>query len=307
MNEENQQQEAEKEAVTVFDIEDQDSPQSEIETASASNDDDSSTIVPSESNDSDELENYSERVQKRINRLTADRKQALEENEAAYQYANQVKKQNDELRKRIDALDKGYISEYGSRVETQEAAAKAILKDAYDAGDTDKIADANSALAQLAVEKERLRVQKARSDQQAEAQQQEQVVQQQTPQRPQQLDPKLKSWISKNPWFETDRALRGAAEGIHEQIVAEEGFDPSTDEYYAEIDRRMSVFLDKSQGNRRNAQSVAPASSGRSATKKGGKQTVKLTESQMNFCRKMKIPPEQYAREVLRLEKQRSA
>ena len=90
MNEENQQQEAEKEAVTVFDIEDQDSPQSEIETASASNDDDSSTIVPNESNDSDELENYSERVQKRINRLTADRKQALEENEAAYQYANQV-------------------------------------------------------------------------------------------------------------------------------------------------------------------------------------------------------------------------
>ncbi len=305
MNEQNQNQEVEAEATNVFDIEDVDTPQKE--NISASNDDDSSTIVPNESDDSDELENYSERVQKRINRLTADRKRAIEENEAAYQYANQVKHQNDELRKRIDALDKGYISEYGSRVETQEAAAKAILKDAYDAGDTDKIADANSALAQLAVEKERLRVQKARSDQQAEAQQQEQVVQQQSPQRPQQLDPKLKNWISNNPWFETDRALRGAAEGIHEQIVAEEGFDPSTDEYYAEIDRRMSVFLDRKQGGQRNAQTVAPASNGRSATKKSGKQTVTLTEGQMDFCRKMKISPEQYAREVLRLEKQRSA
>ena len=307
MNEENQQQEAEKEAVTVFDIEDQESSQSEVETASASNDDDCSTIVPDESENSDELENYSDRVQKRINKLTADRKQALEESEAAYQYAQQMKSQNDALRKQYEALDKGYINEYGSRVETQEAAAKRILRDATDAGDVDKIAEATAALAQVQIEKERLRVQKNRSEQQAEAPQEQNAPQRQAQQRPQELDPKLKSWLSKNPWFGADKALTGAAQGIHEQIVAEEGFDPKTDEYYAEIDKRMSFYLEKSQGNRRNAQSVAPASNGRSATKKGGKQTVKLTESQMNFCRKMKIPPEQYAKEVLRLEKQRSA
>tara|TARA_R100001510_G_scaffold54437_1_gene57138 strand:+ start:530 stop:1459 length:930 start_codon:yes stop_codon:yes gene_type:complete len=307
MNEENQQQEAEKEAVTVFDIEDQESSQSEVETASASNDDDSSTIVPDESENSDELENYSDRVQKRINKLTADRKQALEESEAAYQYAQQMKSQNDALRKQYEALDKGYINEYGSRVETQEAAAKRILRDATDAGDVDKIAEATAALAQVQIEKERLRVQKNRSEQQAEAPQEQNAPQRQAQQQPQELDPKLKSWLSKNPWFGADKALTGAAQGIHEQIVAEEGFDPKTDEYYAEIDKRMSFYLEKSQGNRRNAQSVAPASNGRSATKKGGKQTVKLTESQMNFCRKMKIPPEQYAKEVLRLEKQRSA
>ena len=164
MNEENQQPEAEEQTVSV-EFEEQDG---EVK-AEAQASEETGTIVRDSSEDSDELENYSENVQKRINQLTAKRKQALEESEAAYNYANQMKAQNDELRKRIEDLDKGYISEYGSRVETQEAAAKRILKEAYDAGDTEKIAAANSALAQLAVEKERLRVQKARSEQQAQA------------------------------------------------------------------------------------------------------------------------------------------
>ena len=302
MNEENQQ--AEEQTVSV-EVEEQ-GGEVQVE---AQDSEETGTIVRNSEDQDSELENYSENVQKRINQLTAKRKQALEESEAAYAYAEHMKTQNEELRKRLDDLDKGYISEYGSRVETQEVAAKRILKEAYDAGDTDKIAEANAALAQLAVEKERLRVQKARSEQQA---QQVQVEQQQVPQRRpvqrvEELDPKLQSWMKKNPWFGSDRALTGAAQGIHEQIVGSEGFDPSTDEYYAEIDKRMSAFLDKSQGNKQNAPAVAPASSGRSATKKGEKQTVKLTQSQMNFCRKAGVPPEKYAAEVLRLEKQRSA
>ena len=302
MNEENQQ--AEEQTVSV-EVEEQ-SGEVQVE---AQDSEETGTIVRNSEDQDSELENYSENVQKRINQLTAKRKQALEESEAAYAYAEHMKTQNEELRKRLDDLDKGYINEYGSRVETQEVAAKRILKDAYDAGDTDKIAEANAALAQLAVEKERLRVQKARSEQQAQQVQveQEQVPQRQPVQRVEELDPKLQSWMKKNPWFGSDRALTGAAQGIHEQIVGSEGFDPSTDEYYAEIDKRMSVFLDKSQGNRQNAPVVAPASSGRSATKKGEKQTVKLTQSQMNFCRKAGVPPEKYAAEVLRLEKQRSA
>ena len=97
--------------------------------------------------------------------------------------------------------------------------------------------------------------------------------------------------MQRNPWFGTDAAMTGAAQGIHQQIVGSEGFDPSSDEYYAEIDRRMSVLLDKSQGNRQVAPAVAPASSGRSATKKGGKTTVKLNKGQMELhvATKMKI------------------
>lgn len=302
MNEENQQPEAEEQTVSV-EFEEQGG---EVK-AEAQDSEETGTIVRNDSDDSNELENYSENVQKRINQLTAKRKQALEESEAAYNYANQMKVQNDELRKRLEDLDKGYISEYGSRVETQEVAAKRILKEAYDAGDTDKIAEANAALAQLAIEKERLRIQKARSEQQVQVEQQPQQVQQQAPQRPQELDPKLKDWMGRNSWFGSDKALTGAATAIHEQIVGEEGFDPSTDEYYAEIDKRMSAFLDKSQGSKRNAQAVAPASNGRSATKKGGKRTVELTPGQVAFATKMKIPLEKYAQEVARLEKQRSA
>ena len=302
MNEENQQPEAEEQTVSV-EFEEQ-GGEVKVE---AQDSEETGTIVRDSEDQESELENYSENVQKRINQLTAKRKQALEESEAAYNYANQMKAQNDELRKRLDDLDKGYINEYGSRVETQEAAAKRVLKDAYDAGDTDKIAEANAALAQLAVEKERLRVQKARSEQQVQQTEQSQVPEKQPVQRVEELDPKLQSWMQKNPWFGSDRALTGAAQGIHEQIVGSEGFDPSTDEYYAEIDKRMSVFLDKSQGNRQNAPAVAPASSGRSATKKGGKKTVELTPGQVAFATKMKIPLEKYAQEVARLEKQRSA
>ena len=303
MNEENQQPEAEEQTVSV-EFEEQ---SGEIK-AEAQDSEETGTIVRDESDDnSEELENYSENVQKRINQLTAKRKQALEESEAAYNYANQMKSQNEELRKRLEELDKGYINEYGSRVETQEAAAKRILKEAYDAGDTDKIADANAALAQLAVEKERLRVQKVRSEQQAAQPQEIEEPQPQQARRTEDLDPKLQSWMKQNPWFGTDRALTGAAQGIHEQIVGSEGFDPSTDEYYAEIDKRMSVFLERSQGNRQVAPAVAPASSGRSATKKGGKKTVELTPGQVAFATKMKIPLEKYAQEVARLEKQRSA
>ena len=217
-----------------------------------------------------------------------------------------MKAENERLSKRLEDVDKGYINEYGARVETQEAAAKRILKEAYDAGDTDHIAEANAALAQLAIEKERLRIQKVRSEQSTEEQPQQ--VQQQVQQRPQELDPKLKDWMSKNPWFDRDAALTGAAKAIHYQIVTEEGFDPSTDDYWKEIDKRMAPYIDKTQGNRQVAPAVAPASSnGRSATKKSGKTTVKLDKGQIEFCRKMGIPPEKYAQEVLRLEKQRSA
>lgn len=300
MNEENQQ--AEEQTVSV-EFEEQ-GGEVKVE---AQDSEETGTIVRDSEDQDSELENYSDNVQKRINQLTAKRKQALEESEAAYTYAQQMKTQNEELRKRLEDLDKGYINEYGSRVETQEVAAKRILKDAYDAGDTDKIAEANAALAQLAVEKERLRVQKARSEQQAQQPEQIQEPQKQKVQRVEELDPKLQSWMRQNSWFGTDRALTGAAQGIHEQIVGSEGFDPSTDEYYAEIDKRMSAFLDKSQGNRQNAPAVAPASSGRSATRKGGKKTVELTPGQVAFATKMKIPLEKYAQEVSRLEKQRSA
>ena len=258
----------------------------------------------------DELENYSENVQKRINQLTAKRKQALEEAQAAYQYAEQMKQQNDQMQKRLAQLDQGYISEYSGRVETQAQNAEKLYADAMEAGDYKKAAEAQNMMASLAIEKERIRLQKARQEEQAAAPEQEQMQQQPVRQAQQPApiqDPKLEAWLGRNEWFKTNKIMNAAAKAIHEQLVLDEGFDPSTDEYYAEIDKRIRAeFPQKFQEKRQNAQAVAPASNGRSATKSGRKKTVELTPGQVAFAKKMKIPLEVYAKEVAKIE-QRNA
>ena len=202
-------------------------------------------------------------------------------------------------------MDQGYIAEYGGRVESQSSSAKKMLKEAYDNGDMDKMAEAQDLISQLAIEKERIRVQKGRQERQAA----EPIQQQQAPQRQQRsendLDPKLESWMSKNPWFgpQGDMFMTRGAQALHEQLVGVEDYDPSSDEYYAEIDRRMRQEMPhKFQDKRQNVQAVAPASNGRSS-KSGRKKTVELTPGQVAFATKMKIPLELYAKEVAKLER----
>lgn len=266
---------------------------------------DSEPVEQNEGAESGELENYSENVQKRINQLTAKRKQAMEEAEAAYQYAEQMKAQNEQMQARLQELDQGYINEYGSRVESQLDQAKRLLKEARDVGDIDKEMEAQDLLARLAIERERLRVQKVRQEQAAQQpQQQAQMPQRQQAPAQEDLDPKLQTWLGKNDtWFGKDMVMTRGAQAIHETLVGAEGFDPTSDEYYAEIDKRMrQEFPHKFQAQRQNAQAVAPASSGRSV-KSGRKKTVELTPGQVAFAKKMNIPLERYAKEVAKLEK----
>ena len=299
------EKESEQESVS-FEIED-DAPQSAQETIVdqspvQAESEETSTIVQGE--DDSELENYSEKVQKRINQLTAKRKQAIEEAEAAYAYAQQLQQQNEEMKQRMAQLDQGYIAEYDGRVESQTAAAKRMLQEAYDGGDMEKMAQAQELISSLAIEKERLRIQKNRQERQAAQPVQQQVQQPQQPQQPQELDPNLKSWMSKNSWFGTDMFMTRGATAIHEQLVAQEGFDPSSDEYYAEIDRRMRQEMPhKFQEQKQSAQAVAPASNGRSSSKTGRKKTVQLTPGQVRVAERMKIPLEKMAQEVAKLER----
>jgi len=276
----------------------------EIEQDAASSDEENSTIVRDQQEN--ELENYSENVQKRINQLTAKRKQAMEEAEAALAYAKSIQEQNENMKKRLAELDQGYMTEYGSRVETQAAEAKRMLKEAYDNGDVEKMAEAQDMMARLAIEKERLRVQKLRAEKEVQEPKQEVPTQAKAPQK-QDLDPKLQTWMGKNSWFGTDMVMTRGAQAIHEQLVSAEDFDPSSDEYYAEIDKRMRVeFPHKFQEKRANAQSVTPASNGRSATKNGRKKTVELTAGQVNMAKKLGISLEQMAKEVAKIEQRRS-
>ena len=254
----------------------------------------------------EELENYSGNVQKRINQLTAKRKQAMEEAEAAYQYAQQVQQQNEQMKARLQQLDQGYTNEYGARVESQMDQAKKLIREARDVGDIDKETEAMSLLQRLAIEQERVRVQKQRTEQQVTVEKEtpaQQTQQKQAIPREEDLDPKLRSWMSKNEsWFNKDAVMTGGVRAIHEQLVGVEDYDPTSDEYYAEIDRRMRIeFPHKFQSQRQNAQAVAPASAGRSV-KSGRKKTVELTPGQVAFAKKMNIPLERYAKEVAKLD-----
>jgi len=267
------------------------------------------TKVRKKSEGDDELENYSEGVQKRINQLTAKRKAASEEAEAAVQYAQQVHQENQQMKARLQQLDQGYRAEYEGRVVSQEQQAKRALTEAHEAGDYERVAEAQSALSQVAIEKERIRLQTAKAqrdaqqrEQQAQHQQQQQQYQQQQPQR-QAADPKLEKWLSKNDWFEKDNVMKAAATAIHNQIVSDEGFDPSTDEYYTEIDRRIRKEMPhKFQAKQQNAQVVTPASGNGRSLKSGRKRSVELTPGQVAFANKMRIPLDVYAKEVVKLE-----
>ena len=247
--------------------------------------------------------------QRRISQLTAARKKAEEEAAAAVEYARQMQAQNEEYKQRLSTLDKGYMSEYEGRVTTQEAQAKRALAEAHEAGDYEKLADAQAAISQIAIEKERLRLQKQRSEQQAQeyAAQQEQVQQQPRQQAPQpQRDPKLESWLEKNKWFGSDKVMTGAARAIHETLVAVEGYNPTTDEYYAEIDRRMrSEMPNKFASNKKNVQSVTPSGNGNRSLVNGRKKQVDLNPGQVALANKLKIPLEKYAAEVAKLENRR--
>jgi len=295
---------------TTIELEEDNQESSAVEAAdSESNFDETRTKVRKSSDGDDELESYSEGVKKRINQLTARRKAATEEAEAAVQYAQQVHQENQQMKARLQQLDQGYRSEYEGRVVSQEQQAKRALTEAHEAGDYEKVAEAQSALSQVAIEKERIRLQTAkakRENQQRQYEAQQQQQRQQQPQQQQQrqaADPKLEKWLSKNDWFEKDNVMKAAATAIHNQIVGEEGFDPTTDEYYSEIDKRIRKEMPhKFQAKQQNAQVVTPASGNGRSLKSGRKRSVELTPGQVAFANKMRIPLEVYAKEVVKLE-----
>ena len=303
-----QKQEVEEETF-VYEVDDETSePKQKSEIPKVESSEEERTIVREEPEESEELEAYSGNVQKRINQLTAKRKQAIEEAEAAFNFAQQQKNENDQLKQQLSQLNQGYTSEFSNRIESQNAQAKKLFKEAFDAGDSDKMAEANDLMSKLAIENERLRIQKIRNEQAGAAEaneKQNQKVERQPQQatQKQKLDPKLQNWLDGNSWFGTDMVMTRGAQAIHEQLVAGEGFDPTTDDYYNEVSRRMATeFPHKFKGGQRNTQSVTPASNGRSM-KKGGKKTIELTPGQVNFAKKMRIPLEKYAQEVAKIER----
>ena len=255
-----------------------------------------------ESSSEDNFEKAENTVQKRINRLTKKMRDAERDREEAIQYAKQIHQEAESLKTRLSAMDTGYLNESSARVSSELQGAEANLKAAMEIGDTEAAVAAQKQITQLAIQNDRVeqaKMQQARYQQQVQAQPQVQPQAQQ-PVQPPKVDRKAQDWAQDNDWFGEDEAMTYAAFGIHKKLVEQEGFDPSSDDYYTELDQRMKKEfphkLGNSGGGKRPAQTVASvnrSSSGRTSGKK-----VRLSQRQVDMARRLNVPVEEYAKYV---------
>jgi hypothetical protein len=255
--------------------------------------------APQAEGDDDELSGYSQKVKSRINKLTAKARAEERDRQEAQRLAEQLYYENQRLQERIKGLDTGYLSEYGTRLEAQSIAAKDAFKKAYDSGDSDAIAAAQEQMSKIAIDQERFRLAKQRNDAPRQAQPQQQVQQYQPPAAPQ-PDPKAQTWAQRNEWFGSDKMLTAAAMALHSTLVEDEGFDPTSDEYYSEIDRRIRrEFPSRFQTAKTAAPArVASAASSASKAAVSGRRSVKLSASQVAMAKRLNVPLEEYAKYV---------
>ena len=253
--------------------------------------------------ESDELENYSDSVKKRISKLTSKFREEERQRQAAIEYAEAVKKQNEELQSKLNKLDTTYVGEFDSRVQSQSLAAKEAYRKAVEENDVDAMYEAQQNISRIALEEARLAQIKAQREEQAKvAETNIAQPQAQQPQAQPKPDPKAEQWAEKNTWFGQDQTMTYAAFGLHKQLIEEEGFDPNSDEYYNELDNRIrSEFPHKFQDAQRKSSAPRVASAGTTASKSSspkGRRTVKLTASQIAIAKRLNVPLEEYAKYV---------
>jgi len=246
-----------------------------------------------------ELEEYSEGVQRRISKLTKKWREAERQKEAAIDYAKGVQYEHSQLKTKFSKLEPNYVKALENRVTAGMDAAKAKLTTAREAGDINAEVDAQKSIAQLGIEEVRLNALKDR-----QSQDKEKVVQtptlQDTVGRTPPPDPKAEAWAEKNAWFGKDNAMTYTAFDYHKKLTEEEGFDPNSDEYYAEINKRMQLdFPHKfgktdSQESTKLTQTVASAKRSVNPSRK----TIRLTSSEVAIAKKLGVPLEEYAKQL---------
>jgi len=247
----------------------------------------------------EELEQYSDGVQKRISKLTKKWREAERQKEAALDYAKGVQVESSKIKTRLDKLEPSYVTAIENRVISGLQAAKAKLVKAREAGDIDAEVEASKDIARLGVEESRVASFKTK---QAETKSQE--VKTPTlddaiaPTGP--TDPKAQDWAEKNDWFGQDNAMTYTAMDLHEKLTKEEGFDPKSDEYYAEVDKRMRLDFPHKFGNTNSQETTKTTQIVASAKRsvQSGRKTVRLTSSQVAIAKKLGVPLEEYAKQL---------
>ena len=255
---------------------------------------------PEVEDSSDQFEKADNATQKRIDRLTKKMREAERRENEAINYAKQVQQEAETLKLRFSNLDSSYVAEYSNRVQNEMSQAESEFARAMEMGDTQAAVEANKRMIALTSQSERAAQAKQAQERQKQVAQQTQRPMQQQQVAPQvkRPDPKAQDWAEKNEWFGQDEAKTFAAFGIHKKLVEDEGFDPTSNDYYTELDRRISdTFGGSSQApSRRAVQTVAGVSrnnSGRSSWRK-----VRLTPSQVAIAKKLGVPLEAYAKYV---------
>jgi hypothetical protein len=248
----------------------------------------------------EELEEYSEGVQKRISKLTKKWREAERQKEAALEFAKGGQVELEQLKTKVSRLEPGYVNAMEGKLKSGLESAKATLLRAREANDIDAEVNAQKEIARIGIEESKVNTLKNRYQQQAA----------QAPTAPRTLDqavqappadPKAEAWADNNDWFGKDNAMTYTAFDLHEKLTKNEGFDPHSDDYYAEIDRRMRLDFphkfdrkELSEGTTKPTQTVASAT----RSVKPGRKTVRLTSSQVAIAKKLGVPLEEYAKQL---------
>ena len=248
------------------------------------------------------LEDYSKGVQSRIAKLTRKMREAERREQAAVDYAKAVEEKRRVLEQRFEKTDADYVKKFETSISTGLEAAQKELAAAIESGDANAQVEANKRIATLAFENAKLeQTKQGREEQKAqtpvETPQQPVAQPAQTTEAP---DPRAEAWASKNPWFGSDRAMTYTAFEIHKDLTNNEGYDPNSDEYYMEVDKRMRVDFPHKFGTTETKQSAAPVQTVASASRsvKPGRKTVRLTSSQVAIAKKLGVPLEEYAKQL---------
>ena len=248
--------------------------------------------------ESDELDQYSESVKKRIDKLTKKMREAERREQAAIEFAEKMKKQNESYEKKVQDLDTGYTNEFKERVNTQSEVIKDNLKRALASKDNDGVVKAQEQLAQIAIEQQRLKeAEKLLTERQDKSEEQKVTKSEDKPQY-KKPDPRAEQWAEDNEWFGKDEVMTYAAFGIHKRLVEQELLDPSSEEYYSELDKRIKKeFPHKFEDQNKTSRLVQTVASANRSTKTG-RRTVRLTPSQVAIAKKLGVPLEEYAKHV---------
>jgi len=255
---------------------------------------------------SKQIEEYSESVKKRIAKLTKRMREAERQKEEALRYADSVKKERDQFKTTADSLDKNYVTEMEGRITSSIAAAQEKLRAARQAEDPKAETEALAAISQLGYEQGKLAELKTQHQMQETAAKEKPVDQPELYQQPQKQvqtppDPKAEEWAENNEWFGKDSAMTYTAFDLHRKLTEEEGIDPRSDEYYTEIDKRMRLEFPHKFDIPKNKPVSKPTQTVASATRspKTNAKSVRLTSSQVAIARKLGVPLEEYAKQLM--------